>query len=79
MNPNARGIGQERGWAFVVEEAVSSEGGLVDLTTSMHWVCQSILRAEVIEKLKEAGVSDGDTVRVGDTEFVYSDETAWQE
>ncbi len=68
--------------AFVVEGGgIERKVALVDLDNldALRYV-QSILRGRgVIEKLKEAGVSDGDTVRVGDTEFVYSDETAWQE
>lgn len=67
---------------FIVEGGgIERKVALVDLDNldALRYV-QSILRGKgVIEKLKEAGVSDGDTVRVGDTEFVYSDETTWQE
>lgn len=74
-------VRREDGVFVVAGGGLERKVALVDLDNldALRYV-QSILRGRgVIEKLKEAGVSDGDTVRVGDTEFVYSDETAWQE
>jgi GTP-binding protein len=67
---------------FVVEGPdLRRRVALVDLDDldALRYV-HSLLRSRgVLEKLREAGVADGDTVRIGGIEFVYSDEAEWQE
>lgn len=53
---------------------------LVDLHNldALRYVHAILRKRGVIDELRAAGVKDGDTVRIGDTEFVYSDEAEWQ-
>ena len=66
---------------FVVEGGdLERRVALVDLHNldALRYVHAILRKRGVIDELRAAGVKDGDTVRIGDTEFVYSDEAEWQ-
>lgn len=66
---------------FLVEGGdLDRKVALVDLDDldALRYV-QSILRSRgVIDKLRAAGAEDGDTVRIGGIEFIFSDEAEWR-
>lgn len=67
---------------FVVEGAdLRRRVALVDLDDldALRYVHSLLRNRGVLGKLREAGVADGDTVKIGGIEFVYSDEAEWQE
>jgi len=53
-------------WAKVTMESTN-----FDDPNSMSYFQRSMINAGVIEALKEAGIKEGDTVRIGDLEFDY--------
>jgi GTP-binding protein len=41
---------------------------------SLRYLHRTLVRMGVIERLREAGISEGDTVRIGDFSFDYVDD-----
>lgn len=66
---------------FIVEGGdLERRVALVDLNDidALRYI-HAILRSKgVIDQLRAAGVKDGDTVRIGELEFVFSDEAQWR-
>jgi len=46
----------------------------LDRDEDLRYLAQRLERVGVIDKLREAGAVEGDTVRIGDYEFTFTDE-----
>ncbi len=84
VTPVMRKDGEDAGWDVEVEEGAYRVVGkrinrMVAMTRmnedeSLRYLHRRLVRIGVIEKLSQAGAKDGDTVRIGDLEFEFSDD-----